>query len=52
MTGGLGQEITERRKTYRLNDLFAAQTHDFLPCGRLLTVHLDGKQGAKLAFRS
>lgn len=50
MTGGLGQEITERRKTYRLNDLFASQTHDFLTCGRLLTVHLDGKRRCEISM--
>jgi hypothetical protein len=50
MTGGLGQEITERRKTYRLNDLFASQTHDFLSCGRLLTVHLDGKRRCEISM--
>ncbi len=29
MTGGLGQEMTARRKTRRLTDLFVSQTHDF-----------------------
>jgi len=49
MTGGLGQEMTARRKTRRLTDLFVSQTHDFLSRGRLLTVRLDGKPGMNLA---